>query len=86
MVRNAGQVPVTVKMRMGLDDALITFLEAASAAEGEGVAAVGLHARTAAQLYSGEADWAAIGELKSVLGVPVLGNGDIWECWDALLE
>jgi nifR3 family TIM-barrel protein len=84
MVRNAGEVPVTVKMRKGLDEDLITYLDAARAAEGEGVAAVGLHARTAAQLYSGEADWSAITELKSAVGVPVLGNGDIWECWDAL--
>ena len=45
---------------------------------------MGLHARTAAQLYSGEADWSAIHELVELLEVPVLGNGDIWECWDAL--
>jgi nifR3 family TIM-barrel protein len=83
-VRNAGQVPVTVKMRKGLDDELITYLDAARAAEGEGVAAVGLHARTAAELYSGTADWNAIAALKAHLSIPVLGNGDIWECWDAL--
>ncbi len=84
MVRSAGQVPVTVKMRKGLDDELITYLAAGRAAQDEGVAAVGLHARTAAQLYSAQADWQAIARLKSALDVPVLGNGDIWECWDAL--
>ena len=84
MVQNAGKVPVTVKMRKGIDDGLLTFLGAGRAAADEGAAAVGLHARTAAQLYSGEADWDAIGELVAALDVPVLGNGDIWECWDAL--
>ncbi len=84
MVQSAGNVPVTVKMRKGIDDGLLTFLGAGRAAAGEGASAVGLHARTAAQLYSGEADWDAIGELVAALDVPVLGNGDIWECWDAL--
>ena len=84
MVSHAGDVPVTVKMRKGIDDGLLTFKDAALAAQDEGAAAVGLHARTAAQLYSGEADWSAIHELVELLEVPVLGNGDIWECWDAL--
>src|SRR5262249_31919609 len=53
-------------------------------AEAEGAAAIGLHARTAAQLYGGEADWDAIAVLKSAVRIPVLGNGDVWECWDAL--
>ena len=77
-------VPVTVKFRKGIDDDLLTFLDAGRVAEAEGAAAVGLHARTAAQLYSGEADWAAIGELKAAVSVPVLGNGDIFEGFDAL--
>src|SRR5262249_36909133 len=53
-------------------------------AAGEGVVAVALHARTAAQHYSGTADWGAVGTLVSALDVPVLGNGDIWEAADAL--
>jgi nifR3 family TIM-barrel protein len=83
-VRGAGTVPVTVKVRKGIDDDLLTYLDAGRVAEDEGAAAIGLHARTAAQLYAGDADWAAIAELKAAVRIPVLGNGDVWECWDAL--
>ena len=83
-VKGAGGVPVTIKVRKGLDDSIVTYLDAGRVAEAEGAAAIGLHARTAAQLYSGAADWDAVAALKSVVGIPVLGNGDIWECWDAL--
>jgi len=83
-VEGAGEVPVTIKFRMGIDEAHLTFLEAGRIGEGEGCAAVGLHARTAAQLYGGEARWEAIGELKQAVGLPVLGNGDVWEAQDAL--
>jgi len=78
-------VPVTVKMRMGVDADHLTYLEAGRIAEGEGAACVALHARTAADFYSGTAHWAAIAELKqAVTSVPVLGNGDIWSADDAL--
>jgi nifR3 family TIM-barrel protein len=81
----AGSVPVTVKLRTGIDDAHRTFLQAGRIAEDEGAAAVTLHARTAEQLYSGTADWGAIAELKAALtSIPVLGNGDLWEAADAL--
>jgi len=81
----AGAVPVTVKMRMGLDASTPTAVEAALIAESEGAAAVSLHARTAEQRYAGPADWDAIGELKAAIAsIPVLGNGDIWEAADAL--
>jgi nifR3 family TIM-barrel protein len=83
-VSNAGRVPVTIKFRLGIDDDLLTFLETGRIAEAEGCVAVGLHARTAAQLYSGEARWPAIAELKQAVKIPVLGNGDIWEASDAL--
>jgi nifR3 family TIM-barrel protein len=84
-VRAAGEVPVTVKLRIGIDERIVTFLDAGRIAEDEGCAAVALHARTAAQLYDGEADWSAIARLKAaVSSIPVLGNGDIWEAWDAL--
>jgi nifR3 family TIM-barrel protein len=81
----ADPVPVTVKLRTGVDRDHVTFLDAGRIAEGEGVAAVTLHARSAEQLYSGRADWRAIAELRSVVtSVPVLGNGDLWEAADAL--
>ena len=84
-VRNAGTLPVTVKMRVGIDPQHETYLEAGRIAEDEGVAAVALHARTGAQGYSGEADWDRIAKLKAEIGsIPVLGNGDIWEGADAL--
>ena len=79
-----GAVPVTVKMRKGIDDAHLTFLDAGRIAQDSGVAWVALHGRTAAELYSGKADWSAIAELKAALDIPVLGNGDIWEAADAL--
>jgi nifR3 family TIM-barrel protein len=84
-VRAAGLVPVSLKMRKGLDDATLTYLDAGRIAETEGVAAVSLHARTAEQLYSGRADWSAIATLKdAVTTIPVLGNGDVWAAQDAV--
>jgi nifR3 family TIM-barrel protein len=84
-VSAAGAVPVTVKMRVGVDDEHVTYLEAGRIAEDLGVAAVALHGRTVSQLYSGEADWSTIARLKeTVHSIPVLGNGDIWEAADAL--
>lgn len=84
-VRRAGEVPVTLKFRVGIDDAHETYLDSGRIAEDEGCAAVALHARTAAQLYAGEARWEKIAELKlAVRSIPVLGNGDIWEAHDAL--
>jgi nifR3 family TIM-barrel protein len=83
-VQSSGAVPVTIKFRMGINDDILTFLDAGRVGEQEGVASVGLHARTAAQLYDGQARWAAIAELKRAVKVPVLGNGDIWEAEDAL--
>lgn len=81
----AGEVPVTVKFRMGVSDRLRTHLDTGRIAEDEGAAAVALHARTAEQLYDGEADWEAIAALtRAVTTIPVLGNGDVWEGWDAL--
>lgn len=84
-VQAAGRVPVTAKFRMGIDDAHLTHLESGRISESEGCAAVTLHARTAAQLYDGSAQWRAIGELKEVItSIPVIGNGDIWVAEDAL--
>jgi nifR3 family TIM-barrel protein len=84
-VRAAGTVPVTVKMRMGIDEETLTYTDAGRIAAEEGAAAVSLHARTAEQLYSGAARWSAIAHLKSIVtAVPVLGNGDIWAAEDGV--
>ena len=80
-----GGVPLTVKMRMGIDDDHLTYLEAGLMAQDAGAAWVALHARTAAEYYSGHAHWDAIARLKeTVTDIPVLGNGDIWAAEDAL--
>jgi nifR3 family TIM-barrel protein len=78
-------IPVTVKFRVGIDEEHHTHLDAGRIAAAEGAAAVALHARTAAQRYSGAADWSQIARLKEhVTDVPVLGNGDIFDAGDAL--
>jgi nifR3 family TIM-barrel protein len=77
-------VPVTMKTRKGIDDGHETYLEAGRLAQDSGCAAISLHGRTAAQYYSGAADWEAIAALVDHVDIPVLGNGDIWEASDAL--
>ncbi|WP_261623881.1 tRNA dihydrouridine synthase DusB [Nesterenkonia marinintestina] len=80
-----GGIPVTVKMRKGVDEEHLTYLEAGRVARDVGVVAVALHGRTARQHYSGTADWDAIARLREALpDVPVLGNGDIWSAEDAV--
>jgi nifR3 family TIM-barrel protein len=85
-VKAAGpyDVPVTMKTRIGIDSSHQTYLDAGRIAEEAGAAAIGLHGRTAAQAYSGQADWTKIAELVDHVSIPVLGNGDIWEAADAL--
>ncbi|AJE85750.1 MULTISPECIES: tRNA dihydrouridine synthase DusB [Streptomyces] len=84
-VTGAGELPVTMKMRKGIDDDHLTFLDAGRIAVEEGVTAIALHGRTAAQHYGGTADWEAIARLKEhVPEIPVLGNGDIWCAEDAV--
>lgn len=81
----AGDLPVTMKMRKGIDDDHLTYLDAGRIAVEEGVTAIALHGRTASQHYGGTADWDAIARLKEhVPEIPVLGNGDIWSASDAL--
>lgn len=77
-------IPVTMKTRKGIDDDLLTYLDAGRIAQDAGCAAIALHGRTAAQHYSGSADWGAIARLKAHVDIPVLGNGDIWEASDAI--
>jgi nifR3 family TIM-barrel protein len=84
-VKAAGDVPVSVKMRKGIDSDHLTFIDAGKAARDAGVVAVALHGRTAEDYYSGQADWNAIAELRMALpDVQVLGNGDIWSGRDAV--
>ena len=84
-VEAAGDIPLTVKMRKGIDPDHLTYLDAGRIAEDAGAAAVALHARTASEFYSGTADWSAIARLKeAVTSIPVLGNGDIWSADDAV--
>ena len=72
-------------MRKGIDEDHLTYLDAGRIARDSGVAAVALHGRTAAQFYSGQADWSAIARLREALpDIPVLGNGDIWSAEDAV--
>lgn len=77
-------VPVTAKIRVGIDQDHLTFMEAAHIAQEEGCAAVTLHARTTAEYYGGRADWDRISQLVQALDIPVFGNGDIWTAEDAL--
>jgi nifR3 family TIM-barrel protein len=84
-VKAAGDLPLTIKMRKGIDSDHLTYLEAGRIAEGAGVASIALHARTAAEFYSGHSDWSAIAKLKeTITSVPVLGNGDIWSGADGV--
>jgi len=83
-VRSRLDIPLTVKFRLGLRDEETTYLELGRICEANGVEAVAMHARSAKQMFRGEADWSAIARLKQELSIPVIGNGDIHEPEDAL--
>ena len=76
--------PVTLKIRMGWDSNSINGLEIAKIAEEEGVSALTIHGRTRDMFYSGKADWDFIKMIKETIGIPVIGNGDIFEPIDAI--
>src|SRR6266498_3900230 len=83
-VRRRVSIPLTVKFRVGLDEARPNYLDLGRICEAEGVDAVALHARTARQMFSGRADWEHIRRLKEAVGIPVSGNGDVETPADAL--
>jgi nifR3 family TIM-barrel protein len=85
-VRRAISIPLTVKFRLGLDHERPNFLELGRICEGEGAQAVALHARTARQMFAGDARerWVEIARLKAALAIPVIGNGDVREPADVL--
>ncbi len=83
-VKKRLSIPLTVKFRLGLDDRRMSFLDLGKMCEDEGVAAVAMHARTARQMYTGQADRRRIAELKRHLAIPVIGNGDVAASDDAL--
>jgi len=77
-------IPLTVKFRLGLNDKTQCYLDLGQICQDNGVAAVAMHARTAKQMFRGEADWSNIARLRERLSIPVIGNGDITEPEDAL--
>jgi tRNA-dihydrouridine synthase B len=83
-VRAAVQIPVTLKFRAGWDERSLNFLDTARMAEAAGVAALALHPRTREQGYKGSADWSRVAAVKQVVGIPVIGSGDVKDAADAL--
>ncbi len=76
-------VPVTAKIRSGWDNSCINALEVSRIIEDAGASAITVHPRTREQRYGEKADWSIINDVKDTLSIPVIGNGDIFTCYDA---
>lgn len=83
-VKGRLSIPLTVKFRLGLDDSRRNFLDLARICQDEGAAGVAMHARTARQMYTGQADRGQLAALKRALSIPVIGNGDVETAGDVL--
>jgi nifR3 family TIM-barrel protein len=83
-VRKVLTIPLTVKFRLGLRDGDESYLELGRLCEANGVNAVAMHARSAKQMFRGEADWTHVARLKETLSIPVIGNGDVRSADDAV--
>lgn len=83
-VRAAVSIPITLKFRAGWDDNTLNYLDTARMAEAVGMNALALHPRTRLQLYTGQADWSRVAEVKRTVQIPVIGSGDVKDAEDAL--
>lgn len=83
-VAKAVSLPVSVKLRLGWDEASINVLELARIAQESGMSSLSVHGRTRSQQYGGKADWDWIAKVKQVVSIPVYGNGDVFKAEDAL--